>query len=91
MLSTTLGPIITESYKGFLSACELLQRLTHDRVIPQYFLSKLPSQAPYLIIVCFTVFCGILYASSGASLQIVSKMYVMSHMLTGHQQQNDVF
>ncbi|EIN12814.1 hypothetical protein PUNSTDRAFT_28714, partial [Punctularia strigosozonata HHB-11173 SS5] len=60
---------------GILSACELLQRLAHDRVIPRYFLSKLPTQAPYVTILSFGVFCGILYASSGASLQVVSKMF----------------
>ncbi|KIY49872.1 hypothetical protein FISHEDRAFT_40892 [Fistulina hepatica ATCC 64428] len=66
------GGILT----GVLSACELFEKLAHDRVLPRKFLAAFPlSGAPYLAILSFDVVCGVLYASTGASLSIVSKMW----------------
>ncbi|KDQ56708.1 hypothetical protein JAAARDRAFT_157891 [Jaapia argillacea MUCL 33604] len=61
---------------GILSACELLERLAHDRVLPAAFLKSLPlTGSPHVAIISFVVFSGVLYASSGASLAIMSKMF----------------
>ncbi|KAJ6492057.1 amino acid permease-domain-containing protein [Mycena sanguinolenta] len=61
---------------GILSACELFEQLAYDRVVPQLFLSALPlSRAPYISIIVFTAINGALYANTGASLAIVSKMF----------------
>ncbi|KAH7915894.1 amino acid permease-domain-containing protein [Hygrophoropsis aurantiaca] len=61
---------------GILSACELLEQLSQDRVLPQVFLRKVPSTgAPHLIILSFIGFSGIIYASTGAQLSIISKMF----------------
>ncbi|KAJ7106514.1 amino acid permease-domain-containing protein [Mycena epipterygia] len=61
---------------GILSACELFEQLAHDRILPQLFLNVLPlSGAPYISVLAFTAFNAMLYASAGASLAIVSKMF----------------
>ncbi|KAF7335637.1 Aaap amino acid permease [Mycena venus] len=61
---------------GILSACELFEQLAHDRIIPQVFLYSLPiSSAQYISITVFTAISAALYASSGGSLAIVSKMF----------------
>ncbi|KAJ6496083.1 amino acid permease-domain-containing protein [Mycena sanguinolenta] len=63
---------------GILSACELFEQLARDRVIPQVFLKVLPfSGAPYISVLVFTVISAILYASAGASLSVVSKMFTL--------------
>ncbi|KAJ6623648.1 amino acid permease-domain-containing protein [Mycena sp. CBHHK59/15] len=63
---------------GILSACELFEQLANDRIVPQIFLNTLPrSGAPYISILSFTAFNAILYASAGASLSIVSKMFTL--------------
>ncbi|KAJ7342876.1 amino acid permease-domain-containing protein [Mycena albidolilacea] len=61
---------------GILSATELFSQLAYDRVVPQVFLRVLPvSGAPYVSVLVFTGMSGVLYASTGASLAIVSKMF----------------
>lgn len=66
---------------GILSACELLEQLARDRVIPLAFLNVLPKTgAPHVAILSFVAFSGVLYASAGASLSIVSKMYAAHPM-----------
>ncbi|KAJ7652948.1 AAAP amino acid permease [Mycena rosella] len=61
---------------GILSACELFAQLAHDRIVPQAFLKLLPlSGAPYISVFTFTVINAVLYASAGANLAIVSKMF----------------
>ena len=62
---------------GIISACELLEQLARHRVLPQLFLNELPkTKAPYISILSFALFCGVLYASAGAKLIIVSQMRV---------------
>ncbi|KAK1216606.1 hypothetical protein PQX77_020726 [Marasmius sp. AFHP31] len=64
---------------GVLSACELFEQLARDRVLPQFFLRGLPiTKAPYISVMSFISFCGILYASTSASLAIVSKMFSLT-------------
>ncbi|KAH7928884.1 hypothetical protein BV22DRAFT_1030277 [Leucogyrophana mollusca] len=61
---------------GILSACELLEQLAHDRVLPQVFLRKIPStRAPHLIILSFVAFSAVIYSSTGAQLSVISKMF----------------
>ncbi|KAF9045413.1 AAAP amino acid permease [Panaeolus papilionaceus] len=61
---------------GILSACELLEQLAMHRVIPGLFLRVVPfSGAPYISVLTFSAFCGMLYATAGASLKIVSEMF----------------
>ncbi|KAI0070664.1 hypothetical protein K474DRAFT_1669815 [Panus rudis PR-1116 ss-1] len=61
---------------GILGASELSNRLSHDRLLPQLFLRRLPvTGAPFASMISFAVFCGVLYATAGASLSIVSKMF----------------
>ncbi|KAK7045022.1 Aaap amino acid permease [Favolaschia claudopus] len=63
---------------GILSANELFASLAADRVLPQVFLYAFPDRfggAPYVSIVMFTAVAGALYASTGGSLAVVSKMF----------------
>ncbi|KAF8888797.1 amino acid permease-domain-containing protein [Infundibulicybe gibba] len=61
---------------GILSACELLEQLASHRILPNLFLNTIPATgSPYLSVLLFTGFCGILYASAGASLNIISSMF----------------
>ncbi|KAE9408697.1 AAAP amino acid permease [Gymnopus androsaceus JB14] len=61
---------------GILSACELLQQLSLDRLVPKSFCKVLPiTNAPYVSVLSFVAFSGIVYASTGASLDVVSKMF----------------
>ncbi|KAH8102672.1 amino acid permease-domain-containing protein [Cristinia sonorae] len=60
---------------GVLGACELAERLACDQLIPQIFLRKLITGAPAASIVAFLLFNCVLYASSGFSLTIISKMF----------------
>ncbi|KAJ6537397.1 amino acid permease-domain-containing protein [Mycena vulgaris] len=61
---------------GILSACELFEQLANDRIVPQAFLNVLPlTGAPYVSVIAFTAINAGLYASAGASLAIVSKMF----------------
>ncbi|KAJ7158011.1 amino acid permease-domain-containing protein [Mycena crocata] len=61
---------------GILSACELFERLAHDRVVPQVFLNLLPlSGAPYVSVLIITAVNLLLYATAGASLPILSRLY----------------
>ncbi|KAJ3733852.1 AAAP amino acid permease [Lentinula guzmanii] len=65
---------------GILSACELLEQLTLDRLIPRSFSRVIPlTNAPYVSVLSFIAFSGIIYASTGAQLSIVSKMRVTPH------------
>lgn len=64
--------------KGVVSACELLQQLANDRVIPQMFLKVMPrTGSPHISVITFIALCAALYASAGASLAIVSKMFTL--------------
>ncbi|KAI0689016.1 amino acid permease-domain-containing protein [Cytidiella melzeri] len=61
---------------GILGACELFERLARDRLLPQLFLRRLPvTNAPAYSICGFAAFSFVLYATSGASLDIISKMF----------------
>ncbi|KAF5383499.1 hypothetical protein D9757_006168 [Collybiopsis confluens] len=60
---------------GILSACELLDQLALDRLIPGIFTNVMPlTKAPYVSILSFIAFGGVIYASTGARLNIVSKI-----------------
>ncbi|KZT26173.1 hypothetical protein NEOLEDRAFT_1177956 [Neolentinus lepideus HHB14362 ss-1] len=68
---------------GILSACELIERLAHDRVLPKSLLKTMPvTGSPYLAVLAFVAFSGALYASAGASLSIVSKMFSLVWLST---------
>lgn len=61
---------------GILSACELFEQLAHDRVIPAVFLTELPmTGSPVVSVLSFIAFSGLIYASTGASVTIMSEMY----------------
>ncbi|TFK75584.1 hypothetical protein BDN72DRAFT_757165 [Pluteus cervinus] len=61
---------------GLLSACELFEQLSRDRVIPAWFLKTIPrTGSPYMSVFVFMLFSGLLYATAGASLSIVSQMF----------------
>ncbi|TRM67071.1 amino acid permease-domain-containing protein [Schizophyllum amplum] len=61
---------------GILSACELLEQLSRDRILPKNFTNPLPfTGAPYLSVLGFVILSIALYASTGASLTITSKMF----------------
>lgn len=61
---------------GILSACDLLQQLALHRVVPRLFLAVVPrTGAPYVSMLAFTAFSGLLYGTAGASLVIVSEMF----------------
>jgi amino acid permease len=59
---------------GILSSSELLHSLAEDRVLPLFFKKQLSSGARQYSILAFACFCAVVYAVSGASLNIVSKM-----------------
>jgi amino acid transporter len=62
---------------GIISACELLEQLARHRVLPELFLKELPkTNAPYVSVLSFVLFCGALYASASARLNVVSQMRV---------------
>ncbi|KAF5384450.1 hypothetical protein D9615_003405 [Tricholomella constricta] len=61
---------------GILSACELLEQLALHRVIPKLFLRALPrTKSPYVSVLSFIAFSGVLYASAGANLNVISQMF----------------
>ncbi|TDL27804.1 hypothetical protein BD410DRAFT_893978 [Rickenella mellea] len=64
---------------GILSACALLERLAHDRAVPQIFAKRMPLTGSHAVaIFAFTVLCGVLYASAGANAVIISKMFTLT-------------
>ncbi|KAF8957524.1 AAAP amino acid permease [Flammula alnicola] len=61
---------------GILSACELLEQLALHRVIPKLFLNLIPrTGSPYVSVLSFVAFSGMLYATAGASLNVISEMF----------------
>ncbi|KAF9556823.1 hypothetical protein CPC08DRAFT_641000 [Agrocybe pediades] len=61
---------------GILAACELFEQLTMHRVIPKVFLRVIPKTgSPYVSVLSFIAFCGMLYATAGASLTVISEMF----------------
>ncbi|KAF9453356.1 AAAP amino acid permease [Macrolepiota fuliginosa MF-IS2] len=61
---------------GILSACELFGQLAQNRAIPALFLRALPvTGAPFMSIISFAAFCGLLYATAGGRLDVVSQMF----------------
>ncbi|KAF8065050.1 amino acid permease-domain-containing protein [Lyophyllum atratum] len=61
---------------GILSACELLEQLALHRVLPKLFLNSLPkTKSPYVSVLSFVAFSGVVYASAGANLSIISQMF----------------
>ncbi|KAF8558693.1 hypothetical protein OG21DRAFT_1481374 [Imleria badia] len=61
---------------GIASACELLAELAHDHALPRIFLAAFPyTKALYVSVLSFVGFSGAIYASTGANLVVVSKMY----------------
>lgn len=76
---------------GIISACELLDQLAHHRVLPGFFLNELHmTKAPYVSILFFVFFCGVLYASASAELNVVSQMSV-STMLPNECYPTDLY
>lgn len=54
----------------------MFEKLAQDRILPQLFLRRIPSTNAQAVTICvFTLFSGVLYASVGANLQIISKVY----------------
>lgn len=63
---------------GILSACELLVKLSYDRVLPRAFLATIPATgAPYVTVISFISFSALIYVSTGASLIVISQMFTM--------------
>jgi hypothetical protein len=63
---------------GILSACELLVKLSCDRILPRVFLATVPATgAPYVTVFSFIAFSALIYASTGANLIVVSQMFTM--------------
>ncbi|KIJ64677.1 hypothetical protein HYDPIDRAFT_111242 [Hydnomerulius pinastri MD-312] len=61
---------------GILSACELLAELSRDRVLPRVFMATLGfTGAPYVSVLSFVGFSGAIYASTGADITVISKMF----------------
>ncbi|PFH51185.1 hypothetical protein AMATHDRAFT_3316 [Amanita thiersii Skay4041] len=61
---------------GILSACELFHQLAQHRILPRIFLKTLPrTDSPYISILSFSTFSGMIYASASASLSVVSQMF----------------
>jgi amino acid transporter len=45
-------------------------------VLPKFFLYLMPRMgSPYVSVLCFAAFSGMLYATAGASLNIISEMF----------------
>ena len=66
---------LLDDMEGVLSTCELVEGLSKDRLLPQFFLKRLPiTRAHHISIFVFTIFCCALYGTTGASLELVSKM-----------------
>ncbi|BGP33513.1 hypothetical protein JCM10296v2_005317 [Rhodotorula toruloides] len=63
---------------GLVSAIALLHRLSHDGSLPRGLLKPLPwSGVPAFAVALFAALCIIVYASSGASLGVVSSMFAI--------------
>ncbi|GLB39740.1 putative amino acid permease [Lyophyllum shimeji] len=63
-------------FTGIFSACELLEQLALHRVLPKVFLQALPrTKAPYFSVLSFVAFAGVVYASAGADLTVISNMF----------------
>lgn len=63
------------NFIGILSACALCEKLSRDRILPKSFLYRFPAtNAQVVTILVFLAFSGIMYASAGASLTIVSNV-----------------
>ncbi|GAA5902217.1 hypothetical protein JCM8208_002507 [Rhodotorula glutinis] len=63
---------------GLVSAIELLRRLALDGSLPHGLLKALPvTGSPALVVVLFTALSVVVYASSGASVGIVSSMFAI--------------
>ncbi|KAI0338562.1 hypothetical protein BDW22DRAFT_1362598 [Trametopsis cervina] len=61
---------------GILGACELFEQLSRDHLLPALFTRRLPiTRAPAYSICAFSGFSFVIYATSGANLDIVSKMF----------------
>ncbi|KIY66346.1 hypothetical protein CYLTODRAFT_423498 [Cylindrobasidium torrendii FP15055 ss-10] len=61
---------------GILSACELFVQLADDRVLPSVFTKAMPvTGSAYVSVISFVSFGGFVYATTGASLSIMSKMF----------------
>jgi hypothetical protein len=57
------------------SACEPLEQLACHRVLPEFFLHELPKMnMPYVLVLFFVFFCGALYISASAQLNVISEM-----------------
>ena len=66
---------VDDRFGGILGACELFERMARDRLLPQWFARRLPlTHAPVYSICAFSAFSYALYATSGGSLAVVSKM-----------------
>ena len=67
---------------GILSACELLGQLALHRIIPSAFLSLAPrTGSPYVSILSFVTFGGLLYATASSSLVIISSTFSLVWLL----------
>ncbi|KAH8112836.1 amino acid permease-domain-containing protein [Phellopilus nigrolimitatus] len=64
---------------GILSACALCEKLARDNIAPRMFMYRLPAtDAQAITITGFVALSGVLYASSGASLQIMSSVFALT-------------
>jgi len=64
-------------FPGIISACELFEQLALHRVLPSLFLKCLPkTKSPCVSVLIFVLFCGAIYASTSADLNVVSQMRV---------------
>lgn len=76
---SSFGPALTFDIAGLVSATALLHRLSRDGLLPQALLKPLPvTGVPAFAVAVFTALCIIVYGSSGASLNVVSSMWVLS-------------
>ncbi|KAG6833272.1 hypothetical protein H0H87_009447 [Tephrocybe sp. NHM501043] len=57
----------------------LTEQLALHRVLPVFFLRALPrTGSPYISVLSFIAFSGVLYASAGASLTVISQMFSLA-------------
>lgn len=72
-------PLSEPRVPGIFSACEMLEQLAHDRIIPKVFLTTLPyTGSHHVAVLAFVVLSATIYGTSGASLSVVSNMFTLA-------------
>jgi hypothetical protein len=62
---------------GILSGCALCEQLSRDRVLPRIFQYRLPKTGALAVTIgCFILLAAGLYATTGASLALISQVCV---------------